>query len=141
MNYMVHVRGKSIFCGRGAINSYFNLPNITDDRYLKWGREHYDLENVIRRLGKLGTNWTLKQNTTEKVSRYKKAWYNFICANLMPTRPQNDVTKEQAHLLFAIVTNKPVDVGLTIKGLIIKYLRGSTTDGLPHTSLVTRLCR
>lgn len=59
----------------------------------------------------------------------------------MPTRHQNDVTKDRDLLLFAIVIGKPVDVGLIIKGSVVKTLRGSTTGALPHASLITGLCR
>lgn len=60
VNCVVQVHGKSISYSRGAINSYSNLLNILDDGYLKWGIKHYDLDNVIRRLCKPGTTWTLK---------------------------------------------------------------------------------
>lgn len=75
------------------------------------------------------------------LSRHGKAWYNFIYANLMPTRHQSDVTKEREILLYVIVTNKKVDVGLIVNGSIVKYLWGSMTCGLLHASLIIGLCR
>lgn len=58
----------------------------------------------------------------------------------MLTRHQNDVTKERAILLYAIVMGKKIDVGTLINASIAKYLRGSTTGALPHTSLIIGLC-
>lgn len=147
-NSVVQVRGKLVSYDRITINSYFNLPTMRDNSYLKWGMFHYDLDYVIQRLCKSRTTWTLKQNTTEKVSfphttlsRYGKAWYSFLCANLMPTRHQNNVTKEQAILLFVIVTNLLVDVGLIMNESIARFLHESTMGELPHASLITGLCR
>lgn len=103
---------------------------------------------MLYQLGKPGTKWTLKQGTTEKVSfphmalsRYAQAWYSFICATLMPTRHQNAVTKYRALLLYAIMTGAPVDVGMTIRGSIIKTLKGSTIGALTYASLITGLYR
>lgn len=83
--------------------------------------------------------WTLKANTKEKVSfpysalsQYGKAWYAFICANLMPTRHQNDITKEREILLYGIVHQcygsenerriYDIDVGMIIHESIEKFL-------------------
>lgn len=44
-------------------------------------------------------------------------------------------------MLYAIVSNKKVDVGLVVNVSIAKYLWGSTMGGLLHASLITRLCR
>lgn len=118
------------------------------DDFMYYGSDHYNLDVVIRKLCKPRTTWTLKQGTDKKVSfphttlsRYEKAWYNFICANLMSIRHQSDVTKERAILLYAIVSNKKVNVGLIINVSISKYLQSSTTGGLIQALLITRLCR
>lgn len=147
-DYVVQVRGRPVSYTRTTINSYFNLRDILIDDYLYYGIGHCDLDVVIQKLCKPGTTWTLKQATDEKVSfphttlsRYGKAWYNFICANLMLTRHQSDVTKERAILLYAIVSNGKVDIGLVVNVSIAKYLWGSTMGGLLHASLITRLCR
>lgn len=68
-NKVVQVRGRSISFSRNAINAYYNLPTIWDDRhYLSHGSKSYNLDTVLRRLGKPGTQWTLKQGTIEMVS-------------------------------------------------------------------------
>lgn len=94
-----------------AINAYYHILNIQGDKYLTWGSEHFDLDNVLRRLGKPGTQWTLKLYSIDKVcfqhttlSCYAKAWYSFICANLMPIRHQKEVIKDRDIVLFDIVT-------------------------------------
>lgn len=84
------------------------------------------------------------------LSRYGKAWYAFICARLMPTRHQNDATKERSWLLYGIVHHHfrannevmfyKVDVGMCIQESIEWLLRGSTTGDLLHGFLITNLC-
>lgn len=59
---------------------------------------------------------------------------------LISTRHQNDVTKERAILLDGIVKGKPVDVGYVIYQSIQCYLRGNTSGGILHASVITRLC-
>lgn len=106
--------------------------------------EELDLNEVSRVLCKPGTVWATKEGTTEKLSfphtalsRYVKAWYSFICANLMPIRHQNDVTKDRAVLLFGIVTGKRVDVGRIIYSSITRYLMGGTSGVISHASMIT----
>lgn len=59
----------------------------------------------------------------------------------MSTWHQNDITKERAILLYAIMVNKKVDVGMVINVSIAKCLQGSTSGALPHASLIIALCR
>lgn len=69
----------------------------------------------------------------------------------MPTRHQNDATKERARLLYGIAYHHlglrneikilEVDVGSIIQESIKRVLRGSTTGGLLDDFLITDLCR
>lgn len=96
-------------------------------------------------------SWDKRESQFSALSRYGKAWYAFICARLMPTTHQNDVTKERAILLHGIVYQFSgirhlrkiynVDVGMIIQSSIERFLRGSTTGGLPHGFLIIDLCR
>lgn len=49
--------------------------------------------------------------------------------------------KSRAVLLYAIVTGKSIDVGKVIYGSILHALRGGSTGGLPHPSLICGLFR
>lgn len=120
-DYVVQVRGKAVAYDRKTINNYYQLPNYEYEDYLRNGLGAHDLNIVIAQLYKPGTTWKLRNGTDEKtsfsyteLSCYKKAWYSFICSNLMPTRHISDVTKEKAVLLFAIVTKLKIDIRLVI---------------------------
>ncbi|GMN53950.1 hypothetical protein TIFTF001_023091 [Ficus carica] len=59
----------------------------------------------------------------------------------MPVTHFSDVTKDQAVILYAILSQKSIDVGKLIQQTIKQALRGSTSGGLPHPSLITALCK
>lgn len=60
---------------------------------------------------------------------------------MMPTHHHSDDTKERAILLFAIVTELKVDIVFLIQESIRKAIKNTTSGGLPHPSLITRLCK
>lgn len=62
-NNMVQVCGRLVPLTSNAINAYYHTPNIQGE-----GSDHFDLDNVLRRLGKSGTQWALKPDSTDKVS-------------------------------------------------------------------------
>jgi len=150
-----HGLGKPMAFHADAINEYFGLETPNTEQY-EDGLP--DMDELIIRLCKPGTQWVTRAETDEKISfphsalrRYGKALYAFLSARLMPTRHQNDVTKERARLLYGIVhhhyhVNNSIvlynmNVGDCIQESIDRLLRGSTTGGLLHGFLITDLCR
>ncbi|GMN68009.1 hypothetical protein TIFTF001_037068 [Ficus carica] len=75
------------------------------------------------------------------LDKHTKAWLYFIGAKLMPITHFSDVTKDRAILLYDILSGKSIDVGRLIQQSIKQALRGSTSGGLPHPSLITALCK
>ena len=145
---VAQVRGRLVAFGSQAINDLFAAPNYEGKDYLEPGLRSYDLEDIIRRLCRPGTTWKKNDYTGEKtsfpssaLSRYGKAWFSFICANMIPTRHLSDVTKDRAILLFAIVTGLNVDIGVLIHESIMKAIKSTVISGLPHPSLITQLCK
>lgn len=126
------VWGKPVAFDANTIDEYFDLETPMTSQYED---DLPDLDELIVCPCKSGTQWTTKAGTDLKISfphaalsKYGKAWYAFICARLMPTRHQNDVTKERARLLYGIVHHSiglrneveisGVDVGLCIRNLL-----------------------
>jgi len=155
VNCVVMVRGKPVAFHANAINEYFGLETTIDDPYEDALPE---LDDLIDCLCKPGTKWVTQADTGEKLSfpqsalsRYGKAWHTFICARLMPTRHQHDVTKARAKLLYGIVHHHynldnsiafyDVDVGACIQESIDRAIRAKTAVGLLHGFLITDLCR
>ena len=94
-----------------------------------------------------GTAWKLKMGTDQKVqfpqtalNRFAKAWYSFLCASILPTSHHQDVTVERAALLYGILKGSSMDMGLIINQSMLRFMRAGTSGGIPHASIVTRLC-
>lgn len=60
---------------------------------------------------------------------------------MIPTHHLSNVTKDRAILLFAIDTGLDVDIEFLIQESILKAIKSTTSGGLSHPSLVTRLCK
>lgn len=99
---------------------------------------------MIKCLCKPGAQWTIRGEEAISFSRselsiYGTAWFNFICAKLMPSSHVSNVIKSRACPLFAIVTVKSINVGKFIYESILHALRGGSIDEFPHPSLICGL--
>lgn len=142
----VFVRGKMVPFDRTTINRLYHLPDIEHDEYSTYAREELDLEQVILKLCRPGTQWKFRGHEalsfkTSELSVTNKVWHSFICAKLLPVTHISDVTRERAILVYTIVTGKSIDVGRLVGQSIRHCRRASTTGGLAHPSLITALCR
>lgn len=108
--------------------------------------EGFNLDQMLATLGRSGAIWTRKGGVTVHFSHRElncnaKAWYSFLYAKLLPTTHVSDVIKDCALVLYAIVIGKSINVGKVIKDLILYAIQGSSSGGLPHPSLIYRLCK
>lgn len=146
-NHVVQVRGKVVSFDKARINAYYNIANMSDDdEYTKYRTEELNLDEVIKCLCKPGATWTLKGTemlyfSHSELSRFGKAWYYFLCANLMPTTHFTELLRDRAVLLYCIVIGKNIIVGQVIQDSITQAIKGGSTSGLPHPSLICRLCK
>lgn len=144
---VVQVRGRSVAFGSQAINALFAKPSYEGRNYMEQGLRRYDLDEIIRSLCKLGTTWKTNDMTCERTTfphsalncYYGKAWFNFVCANMIPTHHLSNMTKDRTILLFTIITGLDVDIGVLIHESILKAIKSATSMGLLHPSLITRL--
>ncbi|PON62958.1 hypothetical protein TorRG33x02_277840 [Trema orientale] len=123
-DYKVFVRIKTVSFSAKAISDYNGLPDFEEDEYTQYLAEELDYDSIVTQMCIPGI----------------RAWFSFICANLMPTSYQTMVTKERAVLLDTIVTERSIDVRKVIKDLILHTIQASTIGGLTHPSLITALC-
>lgn len=144
---MIWVRGKSVEVSFGSINAYYGLNTIPNNGFIQYLDHELDYSEVIQALCVPGTQWKLTDQQeavlfpTSALSNYGKAWHAFICAKLMPCRHTSDVINRRAALLFCIAQGKSIDVGQVIHDSIDRAIKGGTSGGLPHPSLITGLCR
>lgn len=101
---------------------------------------------VLKHLCRLWAIWTWKGNrdlhvSSNELSRYGLAWFYFICARLLPYIHLSEINRDRAALLYAIIIRKMIDVGQVIQNLIRQAIKGNVSDGLPHPSLISGLCK
>ncbi|GMN72950.1 hypothetical protein TIFTF001_055299, partial [Ficus carica] len=141
----VYVRGKWVPISRTIINQYYGLPDIEEDGYQKY-LENVDTDEVKSAICAFDIAWKTGRNgipvklSSRGLYKYGKAWHQFVCARLMPVWHVSHITKDRAILLFAIFTNKSIDVGRVIYHQIMQSVRNSTF-GLYFPSLITDLCK
>ena len=75
------------------------------------------------------------------LNRYAKAWNKFICANLMPTSHQHEVSTDRAVLLYIICNEMTIAIGRVIRNYLLHSIQGRTTGAHTHPSLISGLCR
>lgn len=144
-NKKVFVRGKWVAFDSKAINKYYKLPNIVNDRYTQY-RQEPDPDEIIQFLTSSRVHW--KTSTTDVINfpssglaHKTKAWHYFISAKLLPSSNTSEVTKERAILNYAIFRGFSIDVGKIIEQSILDTIQGTTTGGLGHPSLIYDLCQ
>ncbi|KAH0465820.1 hypothetical protein IEQ34_005923 [Dendrobium chrysotoxum] len=87
----------------------------------------------------MGANWKIRENKiinfpTTYLTQAFKAWHYFSSARLFPSRNISEVTHDRALLKYAIHMGKLIFSSLTY------IIRGTTSIGLGHPSLVYTLC-
>ena len=85
-------------------------------------------------------NGGMKSFPAKALTLSSKVWHYFVAAKLIPTTNFSTVMKERTGLVYAIESNRTIDVGLIIHHSI---LHGVTKDNarLYHPSLITTLCK
>ncbi|KAH0463176.1 hypothetical protein IEQ34_007758 [Dendrobium chrysotoxum] len=74
------------------------------------------------------------------LTQTSKVWHYFISARMLLSKNISEVTKDKALLNYAIQKGYTIDVGKLILSSILYIMRGSTSVGLGHPSLVYTLC-
>lgn len=130
-----------------AVFRLLDAPPIGSANWVEGTHLETDLEMVLTELCVPGTKWTYKADTNQPrifpasaLNRYAKAWNLFICAKLVPSSHQHEITAERAIILWGIITGKYIDVAHLIHQNMLRYMRGSTTGSIPHASVVASLC-
>ena len=104
------------------INGYYGLADIKDDQYqalLESDETNWDdIKNALCKelvAWKRYTNGGLKSFPGQAMKKkIAKIWHDFVCVELQPTTNVSAVMKSRAALVYAILEEKKIDLGLVI---------------------------
>ena len=120
------VRGKSVSFDHSTINRYYRLANIEDDEYQPLiENDGTNWDEIKEFLCKDDVPWSrytnggLKSFPGQAMTKVTKIWHYFVCAKLLPTTNHIVVMKSRAALVYAILKDMKIDVGLIIHHFII----------------------
>lgn len=97
---------------------------------------------ILNTLCHRGATW--KTNVKAELVNFKTtflkndplAWFLLVAARIIPSGHSYDVTKDQAVLIYFIMTERTVDIGKIIQESILHAATGNSTIGLPHLLLL-----
>ena len=144
--FTVTVRGKSVSFDCSTINRYYGLANFDDDEYQPLvTNDNTNWDEIKEFLCKDDVPWSrytngaLKSFPGQAMTKVAKIWHYFICAKLLPTTNHSAVMKSRAALIYAILKDMKIDVGLIIQHSIIHGFEKGI-HGFSHPHLITDLC-
>lgn len=125
-----------------TINELFGLQCFENGEFNRYLDEEVNYTAIIQTLCRNGAEWRMTQDTPvtfKKADMHKhgKRWIDFVAAKLMPSYHTTDITKDLAALIYAIVTEKTIDVGKIIQNGIFRIASGQNSIVLPFTNLIT----
>ncbi|PKU67230.1 hypothetical protein MA16_Dca018724 [Dendrobium catenatum] len=141
------VRDKWVPFNFVAVNHLYKLRDFKFDEYTAFTLEPINSDVLLRVLCKPynGTMWKKRKDKiikfpTSYLTQLSKVWHYFISTHLLPSKKKGEVTKEQAMLNYAIQVGYTIDVEKHIYYSLNYIIRGITSVGLGHPSLIHALC-
>ncbi|XP_060179545.1 uncharacterized protein LOC132609529 isoform X2 [Lycium barbarum] len=139
---VVTVRGKQVRFDSERINAYYNLPNGDNDVHRERGKELGTEWFVTNLHGGKMPKWianNLKIESSEFTAE-ARTWLSILCARVLPSKNETEVTLERARIICAVMDGLPVDVGQFIVQEIHEVVM-ERTKSLFFPSLITYLCQ
>lgn len=145
--FRVRVRGRMVAFDSKTINAVYSMPDIDEDEHTTFLGGAVDYEEILRILCNPGAVWNINNDRTlvnfkANFLKYDTmVWFLFVTSRIMPSSHETEVTKERAALVYSIVTGKTVDIGKLVQASILHAASGTSTLSMPHSSLITDLCK
>ncbi|KAH1121082.1 hypothetical protein J1N35_004242 [Gossypium stocksii] len=142
----VIVQRKKVPLTSKSINDLFNLPDVEEDEYYPMMNNiNWDLlQQVLNVVTNLGSQWIIRKYGSHSCQReclkpVAKVWFYFVCYSFTPISHSSTISMERMLLLYAILTEKSINVGKIILKEIYdcaKKKKGSAY----FIALITSLC-
>ncbi|KAK5845775.1 hypothetical protein PVK06_001997 [Gossypium arboreum] len=142
----VIVRKKKVPLTSRSINDLFNIPDVEEDEYYPMMNNiNWDfLQQVLDVVTNPGPQWIIRNYESHSCQREYlkpviKVWFYFVHYSFMPTSHSSTILMERMLLLYAILTEKSINVGK----IIIKEIHDCAKKKIGSayfSSLITSLC-
>ncbi|MFQ6651321.1 hypothetical protein Gotur_023684, partial [Gossypium turneri] len=142
----VIVRKKMVSFTSKSINDLFNLPNVEEDEYYPMmnniNRDF--LQQVLDVVTNPGSQWIIRKCGSHSCRReylkpVAKVWFYFVPYSFMPISHSFTISMERMLLLYAILTEKSINVGK----IILKEIHDCAkkkAGSVYFPSLITSVC-
>ena len=102
-------------------NLDFMGKTLCDDKNFEWGKRAF-----------------IRQSNLTKVSAF---WHTFVCSNLVVSTNATELNRDKIKIVYALVTNKPINLGEVLIEQIEIFACASRLDKkLAFPGLITQLC-
>ncbi|MFQ6671013.1 hypothetical protein Gotur_035688 [Gossypium turneri] len=142
----VIVRKKKVPLTSKSINNLFNLPDVEEDEYYPMMNNiNWDfLQQVLDIVTNSGSQWIIKKYRSHSCRReylkpIAKVWFYFVRYSFMPISHSSTISMEWMLLLYAILTEKCINVGKIILKKIQDCAKKKSGNAY-FLSLITSLC-
>ncbi|KAK8954232.1 hypothetical protein KSP39_PZI001911 [Platanthera zijinensis] len=142
-NGKVLVRGKEINCLPEAINNFFHMENLEDQRYEQLRETVSPLEVATTLSMSSDIAWANQAKHVLRSAGFKreaKVWLLFINASVLPTKHPNQVSFSRALLIYCILKGIRINVGRIIAGKLLQRVQSKVGQQLWFPTLITALC-
>ncbi|PIN18203.1 hypothetical protein CDL12_09133 [Handroanthus impetiginosus] len=142
------VQGETINFLTSAIKHFFHTPIIHGpNEFNEFAREPSSLEIISECICTSRPDWI--RNVYNELTGIPRSfftneawdWMRFINARLFPSSHTSEINKDRTILLYAILTDVPLDIGSYIHNVIWKSVWGGLTINLYFSNLITALCQ
>ncbi|TYG52743.1 hypothetical protein ES288_D09G053200v1 [Gossypium darwinii] len=117
----VIVQKKKVPLTSKSINDLFNLPYVEEDEYYPMmSNINWDfLQQVLDVVTNSGSQWIIRKYGSHSYRRQylkpvAKVWFYLFCYKFMPISHSSTILMERMLLLYAILTEKSINVGKII---------------------------
>ncbi|MFQ6641671.1 hypothetical protein Gotur_015098 [Gossypium turneri] len=114
----VIVRKKKVPLTSKSINDLFNLPDVEEDEYYPMMNNINGdfLQQVLDVMTNSGSKWIITKYGSHSCQReylkpVAKVWFYFVRYSFMPISHSSTISMERMLLLYAILTEKSINVG------------------------------
>ncbi|KAK0599648.1 hypothetical protein LWI29_007290 [Acer saccharum] len=125
-----------------TVNEFLNLPDDIESEFLDvdilenldlMGRTLCDDSNFV-----WGKRAFIRQGELTKISAF---WHLFVCSNLVVSTNASKLNRDKIKIVYALVTNKPINLGeLLVEQIEIAVCTSRLDKKLAFPGFITQLC-